>query len=177
MAPEVTEDQLMVAFRAFLIGLALTGVDADDIIQSQINRVPEPKGADFIMMTPTYRKRIATNVETWSTAPDPAPAPVELRMDRSTEVTMQLDVHGPNSADNAQVIATVWRSDYGCNAIDPEIFQPLYASDGHQAPFINAEKQYEFRWVMSLLMQANVAVSTPMEFADTIDVNIIEADA
>ena len=177
MAPEVTEDELMTAFRAFLVGLALTGVDPDDIIQSQINRVPEPKGADFIMMTPTYRRRIATNVETWSTAPDPAPPPEELRMERSTEITMQLDVHGPNSADNAQTIATVWRSDYGCRAIDPEIFQPLYASDGHQAPFINAEKQYEFRWVMSLLMQANVAVSTPMDLADSIGVEIIGTGA
>lgn len=177
MSPEVTEDALMTAFRAFLVAMALTGVDPGDIIQSQINRVPEPKGADFIMMTPTYRRRLATNVETWSTAPDPAPPPDVLRMERSTEVTMQIDVHGPNSADNAQTIATLWRSDYGCRAIDPPIFQPLYASDGHQAPFINAEKQYENRWVMSLLMQANVAVSTPADFADSISVTIEEPAA
>lgn len=172
MGPEVTEDQIMAALRAFLMGLELAGVDPDDIIQSQVNRVPEPKAADFIVMTPAYRRRIATNVETW-TGPDPA----ELRAERDTEITVQLDVHGPNGADNAQTIATLWRSGYGCDAIDPPIFQPLYASDGHQAPFINAEKQYENRWVMSLLMQANVAVSTPMEFADTISVTIIEADA
>lgn len=177
MAPEVTEDQVMTALRALLIGMALAGVDDADIIQSQVNRVPEPKGADFIVMTPTYRKRIATNVESWSTDPEPAPAPTEVRRERDTEVSVQLDVHGPNSADNAQVIATLWRSDYACNAIDPPIFQPLYASDGHQAPFINAEKQYENRWVMSLLMQANVAVSTAMDFADSISVTIEEADA
>lgn len=177
MAPEVTEDELMEALGTFLVGLELTGVDPDDIIQSQVNRVPEPKAANFVLMTPTFRRRIATNVETWSTAPDPAPPPDELRMERDTEVTIQLDIHGPASADNAQVIATVWRSDYGCRAIDPPIFQPLYASDGHQAPFVNAEKQYENRWVMSLVMQANVAVSTAMDFADSIGVEIIEADA
>lgn len=177
MAPEVTEDAIMAALRTFLIGLALTGVADDDIIQSQVNRVPEPIAADFIVITPTSRSRIATNAETWSTAPSPAPAPVALRMERDTSVTMQLDIHGPNGADNAQTIATVWRSGYGCDAIDPPIFQPLYATDGHQAPFLNAEKQYENRWVMSLLLQANVAVSTPMDFADSIGVTIIEADA
>jgi hypothetical protein len=177
MGPEVTEDDLMTALRTFLAGLALTGVDPDDIIQSQVNRVPEPKAADFIVMTPTFRRRIATNVETWSTAPDPAPPPDELRMERDTEVTIQLDIHGPNGADNAQTIATLWRSDYGCRAIDPPIFQPLYASDGHQAPFVNAEKQYENRWVMALLMQANVAVSTATDFADSISVEIIGTGA
>lgn len=173
MAPEVTEDAVIAALRAFLVGLHLTGVDAADITQGQLNRVPEPIGPNFIIMTPTYRRRIATNVETWSTAPDPAPPPDALRMERDTEVTFQLDIHGPNSADNAQVIATVWRSDYGCRAIDPPIFQPLYASDGQQMPFINAEKQYENRWVMSLVMQANVAVSTEAAFADSISVDII----
>lgn len=177
MRPEVTEDEVLTAFRAFIVSLALTGVDEADVIQSQVNRVPEPTGADFVVFTPTYRKRIATNVESWSTAPDPAPPPTELRMERDTEITLQLDIHGPNSADNAQVIATVWRSDYGCRAIDPPIFQPLYASDGHQAPFLNAEKQYENRWVMSVLMQANVAVSTETAFADSIGVEIIGTGA
>lgn len=172
MTPDITEDTLMAAVRAFLIGLELTGVDPDDVIQAQANRVPEPKAENFVLMTPTYRRRVATNVETWETAPDPAPAPDTLRMQRNTEVTVQLDIHGPAGADNAAVIATTWRSDYGCRTIDPTICQPLYATDGHQAPFINAEKQYEYRWIMSLLMQANMAVSTQAEFADSIGVTI-----
>lgn len=173
MAPEVTEDTLLATLRTFLVGLQLAGVDSADIIQSQVNRVPEPKSANFVLMTPTYRRRLATNVTTWATAPDPAPPPDTIRMARDTEVTIQLDIHGPASADNAQVIATVWRSGYACEAINPEIFQPLYASDGHQVPFINAEKQYENRWVMSLVLQANVAVSTEAAFADSIGVTIV----
>lgn len=176
MIPEVTEDAVIGALRTFLVGLQLAGVDPDNIIQSQANRVPEPKALDFVLMTPTYRRRLATNVETWSTAPDPVPPPDAIRMQRDTEVTIQLDVHGPNSADNAQVIATVWRSDYACRLIDPAIFQPLYATDGHQMPFVNAEKQYENRWVMSLVLQADVAVSTGAQFADTIDVTIEVTD-
>ncbi len=171
MIPAVTEEQVITALRSFLIGLELTGVDPADIFEGQANRVPEPKADNFIVFTPTYRRRLATNVETWTIDAEPA----ELRHEKSTEVTVQLDIHGSASADNAAVIATLWRSDYACRALDP-VAQPLYATDGHQAPFVNAAKQYEFRWVMSLVMQANVTLSTPMEFADTIDVTLIEAD-
>jgi hypothetical protein len=174
VTPEITEDTLITALRAFLVGLNLTGVDPADVIQGQLNRVPEPKAPDFIIMTPTYRRRIATNVETWAIAPEPAPPPDSIRMVRDTEVTVQLDIHGPSGADNAQVIATIWRSDLGCRLIDADIFQPLYATDGHQMPFINAEKQFEYRWVMSVVLQANVAVSTGAQFADTVSVTIKE---
>lgn len=177
MTPDITEDQLTTELRTFLVGLALTGVHPDDVILAQINRVPEPKAENFVIMTPIGRRRLATNVETWSTVPDPAPPPDTLRMQRNTEITVQIDIHGPVSADNAATIATVWRSDYGCRVINPAICQPLYATDGHQAPFVNAEKQYEFRWVMTLVMQANMAVSTQTDFADSIGVEIIGTGA
>ena len=172
-SPSVTEAEIMLALWSFLGSLDLADVDPDDIIQSQVNRVQEPKGANFIVMTPTHRRRLSTNTETWDTAPSPAPAPTEMRYEKDTELTVQLDIHGPFGADNATVIATLWRSAYACNAIDRAIFQPLHASDGHQTPFVNAEKQYENRWVMSLVLQANPSVSTEAQFADTIDVNIV----
>lgn len=176
MSPEVTEDALIDELRRFLISLTLTGVADDDIVVGQENRVPEPLAADFIIMTPTYRRRLSTNVETWAVAPLPAPAPTTVRRVRDTEVTIQLDVHGPKGTDNCQVIATLWRSDYATRFINPEIFQPLYASDGQQMPFMNAERQYENRWVMSLVLQSDVAVSTPAQFADTLTVTLDQAD-
>lgn len=171
----ITESEVMAELRRFLLGLALTG--APEVIQGQANRVPEPSGENFIVFTPTARRRLETNVETWATAPDPAPPPIELDAARATEITVQLDIHGSFGSDNAQVIATLWRSDYGCRAIDAAIFQPLYASDGHQMPFINAEQQYENRWVMSVVLQANPIVSTTAAFADSVDVNIIGTGA
>lgn len=174
-APNITESQIMDALRAFLLSLSLAG--APEVIQGQANRVPEPAGEDFIVFTPTYRRRIETNVETWTTAPDPAPAPTEIAAGRGTEITVQLDIHGSNGSDNAQVIATLWRSDYACRAIDPTIFQPLFATDGQQMPFINAERQFENRWVMSVVLQANPIVSTTAQFADSVNVNIIGTGA
>lgn len=169
--PSITEDAILTALRTFLLGLDLAG--APEVIQGQDNRVPEPAGPDFIVFTPTNRSRIETNIETWDTTAPPG----TLNAARGTEITVQLDIHGPNGSDNAQVIASLWRSDYGCRAIDPAIFQPLFASDGHQMPFINAERQYENRWVMSVVLQANPIVSTTMPFADSVDVNIIGTGA
>jgi hypothetical protein len=37
-----------------------TGVE---VIQAQQNRVPEPKGSDFIVMTTTFRARLSTNID------------------------------------------------------------------------------------------------------------------
>lgn len=174
-APSVTESAILTALRTFLLSLTLTG--APEIFTGQVNRVPEPTGADFIVMTPVTRTRLKTNEETWSTDPEPAPAPDTLVAGRGTQVTIQLDIHGPNGSDNAQVIATLWRSDYACRAIDPAIFQPLYASDGRQMPFINAERQYENRWTMAVVLQANPTVSTTQAFADSVDVTIIGTGA
>lgn len=174
-APSITESAIMTALRTFLLSLNLAGTP--DVIQGQANRVPEPTGPDFIIFTPTYRRRLETNVETWATAPDPAPAPVAIAAGRGTEITVQLDIHGPNGSDNAQVIATLWRSDYACRAIDPAIFQPFFATDGQQMPFINAERQFENRWVMSVVLQANPIVSTTAAFADSVNVNIIGTGA
>lgn len=171
IAPNITESDVMDALRAFLLSLALTG--NPEVVQGQANRVPEPAAPDFIVFTPTARRRLETNIETWDTA---AP-PVELAAGRATEISVQLDIHGPNGSDNAQVIATLWRSDYGCRAIDPAIFQPLFATDGHQMPFINGERQYENRWVMTVVLQANPIVSTTAQFADSVDVTIIGTGA
>lgn len=168
MAPDITEADILLALWTWLGGLSLASVDPDDIIQSQANRVPEPKGENFVLMTPTHRKRLATNIETWDTE-DPAPTAIDYR--KQTELTIQLDIHGPFSADNAQVIATLWRSGYACDATP--LWKPLHATDGHQTPFVNAEKQYENRWVMSLVLQSNPTVSTEAQFADTVDVNIV----
>lgn len=95
-----------------------------------------------------------------------------------TKVTVQCDVHGPNSADNAQVISTLFRDEYAVDliqAINPAI-TPLYADDPKQIPFINAEQQYETRWIVEALLQANQTVAASQEFADKASVGLIDVD-
>ena len=154
----ITEEDLYTRLRAFLLAVVLAGTG---VYKGQVNRVAEPQEVDFVMMTVLSRVRLRTNVDTYD---------VEARskmLEQATQITFQLDIHGPNSTDNAQLISTYFRDQYGCEAFGKDV-QPLYCGDGTQAPFINGEKQYEDRWVMPAVLQANILTSTPQDFADTL---------
>lgn len=160
----VTESQILAALRMFLLSILPGEVE---IIRGQANYVPEPTAPDYVVMTHVYRKRLSTNVVTWGDA-----NPVALDHAHATMSDIQLDVHGPNSTDNAQIITTLWRDDYACQEIDSAVFQPLYASDGRQMPFINGEQQYEDRWVVTVTLEATPIISTSAQFAATLSANI-----
>jgi hypothetical protein len=165
---DLTDDDFMTALRTFILSVLPTGVE---VFQSQANRVAEPIGPDFIMMTPAGRVRLATNVDLWDkTDPDPD----TLTIAAATQLTVQLDCHGPNGSDFAQTISTLWRDDYGCQNLDPTgAIAPLYATDPNQMPFINGENQYENRWVLSVVMQGTPTISTPQEFAAIVTATIV----
>ena len=97
-----------------------------------------------------------------------------------TEVVIQLDVHGPNGGDNMQIISTAFRDGYAVDfftAANPAI-SPLYADDGKQIPFINAEQQFENRWILEAYIQADQAITNiPQQFAGTLKVGIINVEA
>jgi len=107
--------------------------------------------------------------------------------EQDVEVTFQVDVHGPNASDNAQVITTMMRDPYAVAAFAGALDQnnnpivgvtPLYASDPRQVPFINAESQYEYRWVLEACVQANQVVSgVPQQFAAAAKVVPISVEA
>jgi hypothetical protein len=94
-----------------------------------------------------------------------------------TQFMVQLDVHGPNSGDNAQVISGIFRDEYGVNlfvaqcqalGIDDNAVVPFYADDPRSIPFWNAEEQMEKRWVIEAFMQINEQLLVPQQFAGTV---------
>ena len=99
---------------------------------------------------------------------------------QSGEAVIQLDVHGPNGADNATKVSTLLRDDYGVAAfaaLNPRVV-PLYADDPRQMPFINENQQYEDRWIVEVHLQVNAVVSgIPQEFADVYSVDVISVEA
>ena len=96
----------------------------------------------------------------------------------ATKVTVQIDVHGPHSADNAQIITTLFRDAYGVALFAVAGFdvQPLYCDDPRQTPFINGEQQQEERWSIQAVMQANPIVEVAQQFAQVVDVNVVDAE-
>lgn len=95
------------------------------------------------------------------------------------DLVIQLDVHGPNSGDNAQRISTMMRDDHACQfflAANPNI-QPFYADDPKQIPFINENNQYEDREVIEAHLGVSATVNdVPQEFFDQIVATLIPAD-
>lgn len=172
----ISETDLFTALRSFLTDVVPPDVD---VIQGQNNRVPEPKSPDFVTMTPIFRGRLATNVTTtFDGAPTEEPGTRTDTM--GTRVTVQLDVHGPNSADNAQLIATLFRSDIATDYFEAlgVPIAPLFTEDPHQLPYLNAEQQVENRWVVDTVLQANIGVQSGQEFADSLTIRggIIDVD-
>lgn len=168
----LSESQCLTALRGFLTGVLASGVE---VVRGQDNRVPEPLSGDYVVMTPILRERLETNTTTYSDTPQ-----TETRLDlMPTRYTVQLDVHGPSASDNSQVIATLFRSEYATTAFAAAGFDvtPLYTSDPRQMAFINGEQQYEDRWSIDAVMQVNPIVTTTQQFADVLDVGIIEVDA
>ena len=91
-----------------------------------------------------------------------------------TEIIVQCDLHGPASADNAQVITTYFRDDAGIQAFRTLVsgLEPLYADDPRQIPFINGEQQYEERWCVDVHLQATPVITTSVQFATALSVSL-----
>lgn len=230
----LTESQILTVLRAFLLDVLPAGTA---VVRAQTNRVPEPIGTNFVVMTPFMRQRLATNednyddvaflgfitgttltvtevefgiirigapvygsgvaagtivtafgtgtggVGTYTVSPAQTVSSRALfagtmAARQATMVTVQLDVHGPSSADNAQFISTLFRDMYACDfftALQPEL-QPLHASEPRQVPFVNGEAQVEYRWSVDAVMQANPIVTVPQRFADQVEITLNPVD-
>jgi hypothetical protein len=87
-------------------------------------------------------------------------------------MTVQVDVHGPFSADNAQRISTLARSWFGVGAFGDTGVTPLYADDPIQTQFIDGEDQSEERWTIDFHLQADPTIVVPQQFAAALAVTL-----
>lgn len=166
------KDDVYRAVKAWLVDV--TGLDAARVVQGLGNRVPLPVPGPtaFIVMTVVLLARLRTNVETWDLA-DPSPATTQI--EEGTQMTLQLDVFGPGSADLAAMLCTLLRSDSACVALAPTC-APLYSDDPRMAPLTDEESQYEERWIVGAQLQYNPVVVQSQDFADTLTLDLVNVD-
>lgn len=166
----VTESMLYTALRTFLLGLVTCPV-----MQSQQNRAAMPTG-DFILMTGLNAVGLSTDKVTFIPGQE---NPGNETHTRSTQWNVQLDCYGPDAADMAALVATTFKTDYAAQALAAAAIeiQPLYANDPRQMTIINAEQQYEPRWIVELALQYNPVVTLPQDFAMALTVIPAEVDA
>ena len=101
---------------------------------------------------------------------------------QEVQVTVQLDVHGPNSGDNAQIISTTFRDEFATDffaglAAPLNSVSPLLADDPKYLQFINAEQQFEFRWSIDAQIQVNQTVTIPLQFFDSATITAASVEA
>ena len=101
-------------------------------------------------------------------------------MMQSTMTVVQVDVHGPKSNDNATIISTSLRDEYGATLFEAQGFPgitPLYADDPRQSPFTNDQQQVENRWIVEVALQVDATVRVPQQYADQVVVGLNSVDA
>lgn len=235
---DLTQSEVMTAVRAFLLEVVRPETQ---VILGQVNRVPEPGNADFVVFTPLRQARLETNETTFadnavigsisgttltvtqvengtlsagqlllgtgavavaadtlivsqltgsmggtgtylvsvSQALGSGVIYAGQRLDLvGTELTVQLDIHGPNGMINSRLIDALFRSEVGTDdfAAANALVTPLYCDDARQIPFINAEQRYENRWIMEAVLEITPTVRTLQQFADEIVIDLVIVD-
>ena len=170
-------------FTASINGTAMvvTGVDVGTILEGAVlfgagiaagtTVVSGPGGVGVYVVAPSQ------------TAPTTTVSAGQANYTQMTEVVFQVDVHSANvldSADMAQTITTMFRDAYATQffaAANPAV-APLLADDPRQMPFLDAEEQFETRWMVEARLQANQTIlGVPAQFADSADLTIFDATA
>jgi len=163
----ITDSDIFTALRAYLLATLPAGVE---VLQGQANRVASATAANFVIMTPGARRRLATNVQFLDESEDPTTRDVVSMF----AVETQLDFHGVESGNNAQLIASMTQDQYGAEFFAdnyPEI-SPLYCGDPLQMPFITGEAQWGPRWTLRIHLQISPLVTVAQQYAQGITVTI-----
>lgn len=162
-----TESEIYKAVGRWLQSILPSGMA---VVQGQQNRNAPPR-APFAVMVIIGRERIATNGWTY----DGASA---RTVTEQVQVTMQINLFGPASSNQMQVVTALWRD---MQAVD--FFRslgvpiaPLTTSTTRQLGFETGERQYDDLWTVDLTMQVTLTLRHPQQFATSIPIQLIEVD-
>ena len=160
--------------------VAQLGLATGQVIQGYPNRVAMPlasasKAASW-SMSAISKKRLRTNVDNYAGTVNVAPAPGPVTAEQGMQVDIQLDCYGPFASDWSDILTTLLVRD------NVEVFGPRaqvsalrHADDPIRAPLVDAELQYEDRWIIQCLIQYNAVTTTAQEYATALGpVDIID---
>jgi hypothetical protein len=172
-----TEDQIFDALWGFIAALFDPSVQSN-IFKGYQNMTSTPLGT-YVVLSPGVKIRQNQIVRSYD-----ATAGV-MNVERDTEYKYQVDCYGPSAPDYADIIAIAWSSLWACDYFAgnlatptpgaPLPVTPLYAEEPQQLNIVNAEMQYESRFMLQLHLQSDQVVSLPQDFfttAPTVTVNV-----
>ena len=146
------------------------------IVRGQDNTVPEPQEDDWVEVTPGLRTRLGTTSWQYNDAAVAQLSPPytvgSKTYTQPTQIDVQVDIHGPASSENTQIVLALFFTDDACTFfynLNPDI-APLYSSEPRQIVFVNENDQFEDRWTLDLSIQANIDIVRPQQFAASVDI-------
>lgn len=145
------------------------------IQQAQVNRIPMLKG-EFCILTPLKPKRLSTTKEINQDTGNPSDS--TMGYTEVSQLDIQVDIYGPNAADRAVTLETIFTSDYAyqkIKSIDNRL-APLYSSDAFNSAMINGEHQYQERWTLTITVQPHITVSFPQDYFDKAEITTLQVD-
>lgn len=144
--------------------------------QAQANRVPMPKDP-FCILTPLRFPRLSTTRDIKQDTGDPSTSAMGYTEVRQADI--QVDIYGDGAGDRAIALETVFTSGYAYEKIKAldERLAPLYSSAAIQAPMINAESQWQERYIVTLSLQAHITVSFSQDYFDKAEISTQQVDS
>ncbi|KKF37913.1 hypothetical protein SY86_18780 [Erwinia tracheiphila] len=94
------------------------------------------------------------------------------------QAEIQVDIYGDGAGDRAIALETLFRTGYAYDAIkaiDARV-APLYSTEAIQAPMINAENQWQERYMLTLYLQVHITIDVQQDFFDKAQITINQAD-
>ncbi|EOS94708.1 hypothetical protein LU631_02710 [Erwinia tracheiphila] len=143
--------------------------------QAQANRVPMDKG-EFNILTPLRFRRLSTSREKNKDTGVQSTSSIGFTEVRQAEI--QVDIYGDGAGDRAIALETLFRTGYAYDAIkaiDARV-APLYSTEAIQAPMINAENQWQERYMLTLYLQVHITIDVQQDFFDKAQITINQAD-
>jgi hypothetical protein len=138
------------------------GVAAGTLISAQLSGTPGGAG--------TYRVSISQTVASETISGG------TLIVTTTYICTIQCDFHSADytAANWAQTFSNLFRDEYATTFFSKlstgATISPLYSDDAAMRPFINAEQQYEWRWVVDAKLQLDQTVTIPLAYDDAVKV-------
>ncbi|PTQ70295.1 hypothetical protein [Pseudomonas sp. GV071] len=164
---DLTEADLMTALRGFLLPIVNCPV-----VPAEDNQ-PLPSGT-FVTMTSLSIEALASNKSRFADTGSATTSRLDYLC--SSQWTVQLDFYGVPANSLAMRVAGLVGSDYAADwfAAGTLAMTPLYASQLRNTTRINSEQQYQPRWTFNFVAQFNPVITTAMDYADQLHIEVAE---
>ena len=159
-----TEDQVFDALFGWIANVLGLPDNTDQIIKGFQNLAATPLGS-YVVISPGILQRQDFGRRTY------APVAGKLDLVAHNTYSYQIDCYGPRGAERASIIAGAWRTMWGVDTMQSAALVPLYADPAQQLNIVNAEGQFEQRFMVRLFGQVNQTIRVPQDYFDTLDLD------